>query len=281
MDEQWESPAKINFTLRVGAVRSDGYHPIESLVQTVDWMDEVRITETGDEDRLIVRGADIADDRSNLVWRGVDALTLPARPQLRVSLDKEIPHGAGLGGGSSNAACMIAALGDRFGVSSADQHMAAMTVGADVPFFLTGGTAMMSGVGHDLEAVDPVPGFAVAIAVPPLEISTPAVYRRWDDLGGPVGRPVPVSQLPPALRKFEMVNDLTPAAIDLEPELGDALADLIELWGRPVLMSGSGSALFACFGDVDEAYDAATVANGPVRARAVSLVQHGVRVVDR
>lgn len=281
MDELWDAPAKLNLTLRVGASLRSGLHPIESLAQTIDWADTLRFT-FADEDHLVVEGADIPDDGDNLVWRAVRRLLPDRRQQLEVVLTKRIPAAAGLGGGSSDAACVIAALGDWFGVEGPERLGAAADVGADVTFFLTGGTALMTGVGEKIERLDPLDGFVVVVAVPEFETSTPAVYRRWDEMNRPTGSVVPARRLPPGLRDVEVVNDLTPAAIDLAPGLGDVLVELGQIWERPVMMSGSGSAVFACFADLDEARDAEAGLGAGFRASAaVGLRRHGVSRLDR
>lgn len=281
MDELWDAPAKLNLTLRVGAPLGSGLHPIESLAQTIDWVDTLRFA-FADEDRLTVDGADLADDGDNLVWRAVRRLLPDRRQRLEVSLTKRIPIAAGLGGGSSDAACAIAALGDWFGVGSQQRLSAAADVGADVTFFLTGGTALMTGVGERIEPLDPIEGFVVVVAVPEFETSTPEVYRRWDEMGGPAGSVVPARRLPPGLRDTEVVNDLTPAAVDLTPALGDVLVELGQIWERPVMMSGSGSAVFGCFSDLDEARDAeGSVGVGFRASAAVELRRHGVSRLDR
>ena len=281
MDELWDAPAKLNLTLRVGARLTSGLHPIESLAQTIDWADTLRFTFT-DEDHLVVEGADLPDDGDNLVWRAARRLLPDRHQQLEVVLTKRIPAAAGLGGGSSDAACVIAALGDWFGVEGAERLSAATDVGADVTFFLTGGTALMTGVGEQIERLDPLDGFVVVVAVPEFETSTPEVYRRWDEMNRPEGSVVPARRLPPGLRDVEVVNDLTPAAIDLTPGLGDVLVELGQIWERPVMMSGSGSAVFACFADLDEARDAEAALGGGFRAsEAVELRRHGVSRLDR
>lgn len=281
MDELWDAPAKLNFTVRVGSVMRSGMHPLESVVQTIEWSDSLRF-EFSDEDRLDVTGADLEIGVDNLVWRAASRL-LPKREQpIKVSLDKRIPVAAGLAGGSSDAACTIAALGDRFGVGEAERLAAAIDVGADVTFFLTGGTAVMTGVGEQIDRIDQFGGFTVAVAVPDFELGTAEVYRRWDEMGGPTGSPVDPHRLPPALREMEMVNDLTPAAIDLVPPLGDVIEELAALWERPVMMTGSGSAVFGCFADIDEASGAAGALGPGFRAvEAVELRGHGVSRLDR
>lgn len=280
MDELWSAPAKINLALRVGRPRSDGFHPLDSVVQTVDWADELRFRQS-DDDHLSVTGDDLPTDGENLVWKAVDSLDLDGRAPLEITLEKRIPAQAGLGGGSSDAACVIAALGERYRIPVEARRTAALRVGADVTFFLSGGTARMEGIGERITRLDPLDGFVVGIVVPESRLSTPDVYRRWDVLGYPAGPIVDARRLPPAIRHVEVANDLIPAAIDLEPELGDLIDDLTGRWERPVMMSGSGSSLFACFADLDEASDAVSEASEVGVARACALAPRGVHRMNR
>lgn len=273
---EWEAPAKINLDLRVRARDGSGMHPLRSLAQTIDWLDTL-LVEEDDEDALLVAGADLPTGGDNLIWQAVAALDVDSRPRLFVELDKQIPVAAGLGGGSSDAAAMLAAVADMTGLGADRVREAAVAVGADVPFFLQGGTAWMEGYGEHLTALAALQGFAVAVAVAPFELATPHVYRRWDEMEGPIGSPLVGSSLPPALRAFdELRNDLTPAAISLRPELADWMRDLADRWSRPVLMSGSGPACFGFFVDLDEATEAAATAGAHRGAVAADLRTRGV-----
>ena len=282
MDELWSAPAKVNLTVRVRRPQSDGYHPIESIVQAVDWEDDLRFTDS-DEDDLDIEGGtpELPTGRDNLIWKAIRALELESRAPLVVRLTKRIPSGAGLGGGSSDAACAIAAVGDRYRVSALSKRRVAASVGADVSFFLEGGTAMLEGVGEHVTRLDPFHGFVVVIAAPEFPLSTPGVYRTWDELGYPSGRPVEPNRLPPSLRSLEVVNDLEPAALSLRPELGDVINELASEWDRPVIMSGSGSAVFAFFADLDEAEHAVRAGHGGLAMRACSPIDCGVRSIQR
>lgn len=280
MDELWSAPAKVNLSLRVGRPRSDGYHPLDSLIQTIGWADRIRLRDA-DEDELRVQGAELPTDGDNLVWRAVESLGVTDRSPLEVTLEKEVPFGAGLGGGSSDAAAVITALGDRYRISDAARRAAALSVGADVTFFLHGGTARMEGIGERITGLDPLSGFVVGVVVPDYRLSTPDVYRAWDRLDHPPGDVVEARGLPPTLRHVEVVNDLTAAAVELEPQLGDLIVDLSDRWGRPVMISGSGSAVFACFADLDEAGAAISAATDAGEARACALVSRGVHRLDR
>lgn len=273
----WEAPAKLNLDLRVAPPDRNGMHPLRSLIQTIEWSDLLTI-EVGDEDALHVRDADLPDDRENLVWKAADGLGVADRPPLDVVLEKRIPEAAGLGGGSSDAAAILQAVGrDLLGLPESRVRQVAATVGADVAYFLTGGTALMEGYGEKVTRLDQVSDFAVAVAVPDFDLATPRVYRRWDELEGPTGPVVEGRDLPPSLRGFgDLRNDLTPAAVDLRPELADWIADLAGRWGRPVLMSGSGPSCFAFFLDLGEAGEAAATVAGTRATMAAEPRPRGV-----
>ena len=269
----YEAPAKLNLSLLVQPSRDDGYHPLTSLVQTIEWCDRLEIERWEGGDELD------SDIEENLVSRALAAAReFGTVPPLKIGLQKEIPIGAGLGGGSSDAAATILAASDLGEVAEDDLAGAAFRVGADVSLFLTGGTLMMSGIGEIIEPVRPAGDFAVAVVVPDFSLSTTAVYERWDRLEGPEGEAVEDGALPPSLRgRMPMRNDLLPAALDLAPRLGDFIADVKAGWGTPVCLTGSGSACFAYFPTLDEASDAVFAVSAMVReGRGVELRRVGV-----
>ena len=274
----YQAPAKLNLSLLVSPPTKDGYHPLQSLVQTVEWCDllEVERAEEGSD----VLESDIDD---NLVERAVSELRKVSQvPPLAMRLEKEIPVAAGLGGGSSDAAAALVAAADHAGLAPAVLTEVAARVGADVALFLTGGTLMMRGRGEQVEPVRSLQGFAVAIVVPDFGLATEHVYQCWDALEGPEGIAVPDDRLPPSLRGgMPMRNDLLPAALDLEPRLGDFMVDIGLAWGTPVCLTGSGSACFGYFAGLDEAVDAASAVSGLARrGRGVELRERGVSRVD-
>ncbi|MDX1690301.1 MAG: 4-(cytidine 5'-diphospho)-2-C-methyl-D-erythritol kinase [Acidimicrobiia bacterium] len=273
--------AKINLTLLVRPRDRTGLHPLRSLVRSVDWEDVLDLV-VDDEDRLVVVGdaaEGVPDDEANLAWRAVEEVRRVAGRQrpLTMRLDKRIPHAAGLGGGSADAAAALRLAATVLGHRG---DIAASSLGADVPFCLRGGSAWMEGYGERITAVPLPADYALAVVVPEMELPTPAVYGRWDQLGGPEGEEVGRRDLPGSLRDVGPVrNDLTPAAIHLRPELGDRIADLRRRWGQPVAMTGSGSALFGFFGTRAEAAEAVAEAGPSRAARAVEPVDEGVVLV--
>lgn len=275
----WLAPAKVNLTLMVGSRSASGLHPIRSLIQTLDWCDRLTVGE-GVEDQLEIEGADLPDGGDNLVWKAVAALEREAgvkRPPLRITLRKLLPVGAGLGGGSADAAAVLTALGDMLGVSSARLKEAAAPIGSDVPAALMGGTVWAEGFGEEVASLPGLSGFAVAVVVPHFPLLTADVYRMWDDLSEPRGREFPSRFLPPVLRRSAPIrNDLTPAALRLRPELGDLIEAVAGKWERPVAMSGSGSSLFSFFLDAEEAAGAGQEVEGLVSvAVGADLFPHG------
>ncbi len=255
--------AKLNLSLRVRTPRPDGMHPIRSLVQSVDWADEMSLDVVEGEDEFVLRGADLAADEDNLAWRAVAAMRPGSRPAIRLELDKSIAVAAGLGGGSADAALGLALGAKVFGRSPEEAVAAAADLGADVPFCLTGGMAILEGIGDEVTRLVSADDFAIAIVVPPFELATPSVYRRWDELDGPIGPGIEAQHLPGSLRDHAPLgNDLQPAAVDLVSELGDWISDTASAWGQPVAMSGSGPSLFSLFSTIGEAADAIEIVRG-------------------
>ena len=274
--------AKVNLALEVEPPNDNGYHPIRGLFQSVDWSDEVELDDA-ERDGVVVDTDLAPEDESNLAWRAAVAVREAAgsTDAIELSLRKSVPNGAGLGGGSADAAAALMLASRRFGVPLDDLRTLAYALGADVPFALVGGTAVVGGIG---ELVSPLPdatGFAFAIVVPELILEAGSVYRAWDESDGPTGPVFPEASLPPELRDLApLANDLYPAAVSIAPQLDDLRAELEGAWGMPVAMTGSGSALFTYLPTIDEAEDA--VAQNPVPARAARAaipVDHGWKLL--
>lgn len=278
MGERWEAPAKVNLSLEVGPPDRSGYHPLRSLVQTIELLDIVDLEEAED-DRLTVEGAADLDEHDNLVWKAADGAARGGRrPRLDIKLGKRIPIAAGLGGGSSDAAATLSAVAPMVGLPETELAAIASRIGADVPLFLVGGTMRMEGYGERITAETSLRDFAIGLVVPDIALVTPDVYRRWDEMGGPAGPAFEGRPLPPSLRVHGALrNDLTPAALSLATGLGDLISELGREWEAPVLMSGSGPTLFACFPGLDEAEDAIRQVPGAVRSvHAAGLRSRGV-----
>lgn len=275
---EYLAPAKVNLSLLVAPPRRDGMHPLQSLVQTIEWTDTLGVVRGDGRDELD------SDIEENLVLRALAlARDFGDVPPLRMTLDKQIPTEAGLGGGSSDAAAALTAAADFGSIDRTLLASVASRVGADVALFLTGGTLMMSGIGESIVSVYPADGFALAVIVPEFGLSTAEVYSRWDRLEGPEGDVTPDRLLPPSLRgRMPMRNDLLPAALSLEPFLGDFMADVATVWGTTVCLTGSGSSCFGYFATVDEAVGGVAAVEGLIEeGRGVALRDRGVERVSR
>ncbi|MEQ9136042.1 MAG: 4-(cytidine 5'-diphospho)-2-C-methyl-D-erythritol kinase [Thalassobaculum sp.] len=275
------APAKINLCLHVTRRRADGYHELDSLVAFAAVGDSIRLEPF--PDRVFLRVIDgfqqdsggitqavVPAGTDNLAWR---ALALGARSAgglaggLGLSLTKRLPAGAGLGGGSSDAAAVLRALarlsGGRpgGGLAAGAVSLGAVALGADVPMCLAPRPYRARGIGERLQPVALGRDLPAVLAWPGRAVATPAVFaaRR-----GAFGTPVPDAVLAglagddPAAALAELRNDLTKAACAVEPAIGDALAAVGALPGcRLARMSGSGSAVFGLFDAPAEAAAAA------------------------
>lgn len=289
------APAKLNLSLRVGERDDSGLHPVSGFFLSVDRCDFLTMR-LGDRDRLRIIGApDLPTGEDNLVWAAVrawrEAAGADAPVQAEAELTKRIPAAAGLGGGSSDAAAALLAyrrLALPGAAAEPDLDEVAARVGADVPFCLHGGLRYVSGYGERLGKPLPPPGdFTVTAAVPPAELAAARVYEAWDRLeeagGNRLRAEAGGKDLPPSLREYgPLVNDLYPAAVRCAPELDDWRAELRARWERPVLMSGSGPALFGLFADREEAAEGLEMVPAEARgAFTAAPLARGARLVER
>ncbi|MFN8034393.1 MAG: 4-(cytidine 5'-diphospho)-2-C-methyl-D-erythritol kinase [Acidimicrobiia bacterium] len=249
------APAKLTLSLHVEGVRDDGYHELDALAVALDDPhDTLTVVDATRGVSIEVRGPAAggvpATDANLAVLAARRVLDEVGAPRgVAIALWKEIPAGAGLGGGSSDAAGVLRTLGRAYGVPDVRLVELAGHLGSDVPACLAGGSVRMRGRGERLEPVELAGILRVVVVVPPFGCPTPAVYRAWDELGGPrTGRVVP-APLPVAGLLDELRNDLEPAAEHVEPRLRAFREDVEAIAGRPVLMAGSGSAYAICVDD--------------------------------
>ncbi len=242
------APAKLNLFLHVTGRRADGYHLLESVFVPVSLADTVELTATGPDEAAEITLLDAPPGltvENELGCRAARALSNHAaaragiRVGARIRIVKRIPSGAGLGGGSSDAAAVLIGLNRLWGLGLSSRELAALALplGADIPFFLGDGPAFVAGIGEALRPVT-VPARDVVIAHPGVAAATKAVFasRR-------------VVRDSPAVERFGWPldwggNDLEAAAREIVPEIA-ALARAFEAGGLSPRMSGSGSALFA------------------------------------
>ena len=236
------APAKINLTLHVTGQRADGYHLLDSLVAFADVGDRLAFT-PGPELSLSVTGpfaAGVPEDARNLVWQAALMVGFSGH----IKLEKHLPHGAGIGGGSSDAAAVL---------RSFDAPAQAVSLGADVPVCLRAKAQRMRGIGEDLTTLPDFPRLWAVLANPGVTVPTPKVFAALQTKANP---PMP-DTLPPRLSARAMIdwlramrNDLEAPAMAIQPAIGTVLVELSRLPGAALCrMSGSGATCFALFED--------------------------------
>lgn len=260
--------AKINLDLRILAVRDDGYHEVATVFQAIALHDTLTVRLGEGPMTLACAQAGVPGDARNLAWRAAQAAWTAAGrdgvPEgLHLHIEKRIPVQAGLGGGSADAAAAIVAANRALGLglSPSALHRVAAGLGADVAFFLVGGTAEGRGRGERLRVLPDLPRLLVLVAVPPFGVSTAEAYRWYDDQGGPGSTPGAWPDDGGGWRDAfaSCRNDLQAPVVARHPEIG---ALLVSLRRRSPLaaMSGSGSAVFALFDRRDDLRAAANLA---------------------
>lgn len=276
------APAKINLTLRVGPLRPDGYHPLQSLVTRLELADEITVHLRPEEVGLTVRSdhPDLPADESNLALRAARRLqeALGARGGAAIEIRKRIPLGGGLGGGSSDAATTLKLLNDLWhgGLDRAALTRIAAQVGSDVGLFLYEGLVELVGRGEIVRETGRRLAAHAVLILPPLHCSTPAVYREFDRLASPAGGATCEEVLrrcerPEAMMEL-LFNDLEPAAFRVCPALGELAAAIRGRIGGPLCMSGSGSTLFRLFGEAIAAEEYARAVTELTGVRCVVTV---------
>lgn len=286
------APAKLNLSLRVVGRRSDGYHLIQSLMVPISLFDRMRIRTRPAPMRSIVltsSGEAVAVGPTNLAARAAALFLdrLHERAEVHIHLHKEIPVGAGLGGGSSDAATVLLGLDSLFGGRIGREDLArwAVQLGADVPFFVRGRAACVTGIGEAVAACDDHPRWPMVVAYPGEPLSTAQVYGEYDR-GKALTNAVPVgsntvftsrSVSPEEL----LVNDLEAVAIRIRPGLRLLKRRLVELGAQAALMTGSGSAVFGVWKRREEADVAAQrLRREGTWARAVEVLEESPEIAE-
>jgi 4-diphosphocytidyl-2-C-methyl-D-erythritol kinase len=249
-------PAKINWSLHVGPPQEDGYHAVRTVLQTIDLSDTLVFRPHHGPFALVTKATDVPADATNLVWRAAHALWTAAGRDgdprdAHVTLVKRIPVGAGLGGGSADAAAALVGLNAiwRCRLTRHDLAHLGAALGADVPFFLTGGTGLGVGRGDEVYPLMDVKRLALVIIKPDFGVSTAQAYG-WLDADrrdrGPasVGTELPVGW--PA-GPIAITNDLQLPVTARHPVIQEAIDACLEAGAMAAAMSGSGSAVFGVF----------------------------------
>ena len=262
------SPAKINLFLAITGRRPDGYHELASLMVCIDLYDRMVLTFTGDKIHLTCDTPGIPSDQSNLAYLAAALFQDAYRrhrgaspfPGLTIRLHKSIPAGAGLGGGSSNAATVLKALNQHVPepLRPGDLARLALRIGADVPFFLSGRPALATGIGERLTPWNDLPPYHLLVVFPGHGLATREIYRALN---------LRLTKCEKKLKAFHLKQDIFDAAVhlcnDLEsvavrqcPDIALVKNELNRLGALGALMSGSGSSVFGLFASADEAREA-------------------------
>jgi len=280
-----KAPAKVNFGLRIVGVRADGYHNLESVFAPLDWFDElsvvcrsasasrVNLSCSQADDALENASLDVPDGPENLAHQAA-ALFLERAGRvasIEIDLVKRIPAAAGLGGGSSDAGAVLRALTQLWpeDLARSELEEVALSLGADVPFFLDPTPSLVTGIGEAIQPVESFPALYLLLANPGELLATASVFRAWDSLSPSLTPAAPGSTLRAlsvflesefgqvghnwSFLKDLLMNDLEEAARHLCPEVAGLMSDMAECGAQSVSMSGSGATIFGVFDSLERA----------------------------
>ena len=256
-----KAPAKINLILDIVSKRKDGYHNLRSVMQTISIFDYVTLTVNGEKSvfpdiSITCNAPDIPADKRNIAYKACRAFinTVGEVPfnSIEIYIDKHIPSGAGLAGGSADGAAVILGLNSLCGdlLSTYELCKIGASVGADVPFCIVGGTALCEGIGEKVTPLKPLPDCEILVVKPEISISTPLSYKRFDELENP--RLSDFDSFMNALNSGDLksisktlsnsLEDVTDVSI-----IQDIKNEMLMLGALGCVMTGSGSAVFGIF----------------------------------
>jgi 4-diphosphocytidyl-2-C-methyl-D-erythritol kinase len=249
--------AKVNYALEVRGLRGDGYHEISSVLQSVSLADELEIERSrgGFELSFEPEGVEIGPVEENTVYKAWALLWETSGHELptRIRLHKKIPAGAGLGGGSADAAAVLVGMNELFdlGLDAEQLRTIGARIGADVPFCLSGGTALAQGVGEILTPLPAPPAHRLMIAKPKRGADTGGIYRAYDERDAGIAS---ADQVVAALRSGGLTelagavgNDLEPVTTRLVPEVAAHKLEMLRAGALGAAMTGTGTAVYGIF----------------------------------
>jgi 4-diphosphocytidyl-2-C-methyl-D-erythritol kinase len=247
--------AKINLSLRVLGVRADGYHELRTVFQSIALHDTLTIRHARGPFRLSVDDPACPADETNLIWRAAERLWTAsgrrgAPRDVAIEVAKRIPMQAGLGGGSSDAAAVLSALGRAWRVDEAIVRETGAAIGADVPYFFEGGTVLGLERGDVLFPLADQPRAFVVLVLPDFGVSTRDAFTWLDHSAASSSNPQILKSSNPQIRRSGTsvtLNDLQPPVVAHHPEIGRIISALRRAGADQAAMSGSGSAVFGLF----------------------------------
>jgi 4-diphosphocytidyl-2-C-methyl-D-erythritol kinase len=281
--------AKVNYALSIKGLREDRYHEISTVFQNISLADEVELERAGEGFALHVEpgGADTGPPEENTVYRawellcGLSGFKLP----VRVVLHKKIPAGAGLGGASADAAAFLVGANALFGLGLKPEELAGigLGIGADVPFCLSGGTALGEGVGEVLSPLPDPPEHRLILVKPERGAETASIYRAYDE--SPSKEKTSTDPVVAALRRgglrelaAAVSNDFSPITGGIVPEVAVYEKELVRAGALGASMSGTGTAVYGIFATGEEAREAMPLLSAPF-AGIYKPVSHGIEML--
>ena len=261
-----ESPAKVNLFLEVLGKRKDGYHNVETILETVDLFDSLTLKEIEEEIEIKSDLSELPLGKENLVYQAATLLKkrLGIEKGIQTTINKRIPLASGLGGGSGNAASVLLGLNKLWNLNLSYEELfhLAREIGADVPFFLRGGRALGKGRGDELQPLPQGPAFYFVLVSPDFEVSTEWVYENLKNLTKEARS---IKIILSALKSGKITkignslyNRLEEVVVPRHPQIAKIKKRLLELGACGALMSGSGPSVFGLAGDkksAKEIYD--------------------------
>ena len=283
------APCKINTHLRVFDRRADGFHGIESVFQALSFGDELRFESLKERFACDVRMDGPVPPERNIVHKAVAAFRRKTGFEggIRIHIEKRVPFGAGLGGGSSDAAAALLALERIWGclLPQEDKEQLAAELGSDVPFFLSGGTAFVSGRGEEVHPIEANLDYAIVLVHPGFPSDTAAAYRLLDEARADGSFEAHAELSPDSVGaaallspgEWPFFNDFLPVLRRISPAYDEVLNGLRDLGAGFAGLSGSGSACFGVFDDLQSAVRAerGLVHRWPFVRTAVPLARAG------
>jgi 4-diphosphocytidyl-2-C-methyl-D-erythritol kinase len=257
-----KAPAKVNYRLDVLRRRPDGYHDLRMIMQRIDLCDEVAITLVDNPGIRVTCGQQgVPEGPGNIAWLAADALLKKSGRQdgIGISIAKNIPVAAGLGGGSSDAATVLMGVNELLDLQLSDEQLMEIGVklGADVPFFIFKRCALAEGIGECLTPVEQIPAVWLVLVNPNIHVSTAWVYKNLQLTSGKAANIIPLLYNSIGDICAVLANDLESVTIDRFPLIGEIKERLLAAGASGSLMSGSGPTVFGLFENEGRARQAA------------------------
>lgn len=257
--------AKINLGLDVTGVRPNGYHDVEMIMQTVDLYDVLEFEKLPDQKGVVelsVNVEGLGNIEDNLIYKSAKLMLEEGKltDGVRIKLEKNIPVAAGMAGGSTDAATTFLGINDLFelGFSGKRLRELGVSLGADIPYCIMGGTALAKGIGEELEILPDVKGEVLLIAKPSINVSTKMVYEALDSK--PIEKHPDIAGMVKAIKEgneegilSRLGNVLELVTCSLYPVIDEIKAKMLDMGARNSLMSGSGPTVFGIFANKEDA----------------------------